>query len=255
MNSFQRWMLFLGTAILVSVVCGFGVLAFFEHKRDVQNQRLVNSFSVDTSSERMDTDGIFLVDLETNLTITANGKTITPSLIRECFGFKDGTYISLTSLEEKRKEILEYAPNIREISISPLKPNKLDIVVTERTPIAKVGPAGRVVDEDGVIFVRYAGTSSLPLITGLATTEPIQPGARLQGNALAAIRLASAALEMTCPLQIVSIDASREDCLELSFSGDRHASLAWAGMNSKKHSDAKMRTQLEKLLNTMKSDK
>jgi len=142
-----------------------------------------------------------LRNLSNHVTITT-GKTLTPDLICEVLGLHEGINLFSLPIEQKRKELLEQAPNIRDISIVRRMPDKLAITITEREPIARVGSNGRVVDEEGVVFIRYAGTGGLPIIKGSDEFTQIKPGDHLHGMNIAAVRLVNNALRPDCRLRL-----------------------------------------------------
>jgi cell division septal protein FtsQ len=178
-----------------------------------------------------------LRDLRRDVTITT-GKTLTPDLVCEVLGLRDGVNLFSIPIDRKRRELLEQAPNIRDITIVRRMPDKLNITIVEREPIARIGSNGRVVDEEGVVFVRYAGTGGLPLIKGSGEFAQVKPGERLRGNEMAAVRLIGNTLRPECTLRLLAVDASKADYLLLTFSDYRQAKFAWGGM-----SDEQMKTQ------------
>ncbi len=202
-----------------------------------------------------DPSGLFLLrDVRGSVTINT-GKTLTPDLVCEVLGLREGVNIFSLDIAAKRRELLEQAPNIKDMSIVRRMPNKLAITIVEREPVARVGSNGRVVDDEGVVFIRYAGIGGLPLIKGAEGFEQIKPGDRLYGNDMAAVRLAVNALRPECRLRLLALDASKTDYLLLTFSDYRQAKFAWAGMDDReKHSQAGMQRQLDRLAQAMESD-
>lgn len=194
-----------------------------------------------------------LRDLRSSVVIVT-GRTLTPDLICEKLGLREGVNLFSIPIEEKRRELLEQAPNIREISIVRRMPDKLAITIVEREPIARVGSHGRVVDKEGVVFIRYAGTGGLPLIKGTEFSQ-IKPGERLHGNELAAVRLIHSTLRPECSMRLLAVDASKEDYLLLTFSDYRQAKFAWRGMaNDLKEPDVLMQRHFDNLAKAMESE-
>ncbi len=194
-----------------------------------------------------------LHNVRENVSITT-GKTLTPDLICEVLGLRDGINLFSIPIEAKRRELLDQAPNIREITIMRRMPDKMTINIVEREPIARVGANGRVVDEEGVVFVRYAGTGGLPLIKGSDEFSQIKPGERLLGNEMAAVRLVNNALRPECRLRLLAVDASKDDYLLLTFSDYRQAKFAWEGMqDEQKDTAARMQIHFDNLAKAMES--
>lgn len=195
-----------------------------------------------------------LRDLRNNVTITT-GKTLTPDLVCEVLGLREGINLFSLKIEQKRQELLEQAPNIRDITIIRRMPDKINITIIEREPIARVGSNGRVVDDEGVVFIRYAGTGGLPMIKGDDEFAQIKPGDRVHGNEMAAVRLVSNSLRPECRLRILVLDTTKEDYLLLTLSDHRQAKFAWDGMqDEEKNTEAKMQKQFDQLAKAMESD-
>ncbi|MDD4103055.1 MAG: FtsQ-type POTRA domain-containing protein, partial [Kiritimatiellae bacterium] len=195
-----------------------------------------------------------LRDVRESVTINT-GKTLTPDLVCEVLGLHEGVNIFSLDIAAKRRELLEQAPNIKDMSIVRRMPNKLMITIVEREPVARVGTNGRVVDEEGVVFIRYAGIGGLPLIKGMDGFAQIKPGDRLYGNDMAAVRLAVNSLRPECRLRLLALDASKADYLFLTFSDYRQAKFSWAGMGDfERHSELGMQVQFDRLAQAMESD-
>jgi hypothetical protein len=195
-----------------------------------------------------------LKDLRRSVTINT-GKTLTPDLVCEVLGLREGINLFSLPIEQKRCELLEQAPNIRDITIVRRMPDKMAITIIEREPIARVSSNGRVVDVEGVVFVRYAGTGGLPMIKGSDLLAQIKPGDRLRGKEMAAIRLVHNALRPECRLRLLVLDTSREDDLLLTLSDHRQAKIAWEGMqDDEKDTEAKMQRQFDQLAQAMESE-
>ncbi len=195
-----------------------------------------------------------LKDLRNNVTITT-GKTLTPDLVCEVLGLREGVNLFSLAISQKRNELLEQAPNIRDISIVRRMPDKMSITIIEREPIARVGSNGRVVDEEGVVFIRYAGTGGLPMIKGADGFLQLKPGDRLHGNEMAAVRLVHNAMRPECRLRLLVLDTTKEDYLLLTLSDHRQAKFAWDGMQDEgKNTVARMQRQFDQLAQAMESE-
>ena len=195
-----------------------------------------------------------LHDIRNGVTITT-GKTLTPDLVCEVLGIREGINLFSLKIEQKRQELLEQAPNIRDITIVRRMPDKMNISIIEREPVARVGSNGRVVDEEGVVFIRYAGTGGLPMIKGGDEFAQIKPGDRVHGNEMAAVRLVVNSLRPECRLRILVLDTMKDDYLLLTLSDHRQAKFAWEGMqDEEKSTESKMQKQFDQLAKSMESD-
>lgn len=194
-----------------------------------------------------------LRDVRNDVTITT-GKTLTPDLVCEVLGLREGINLFSVPIEQKRHELLEQAPNIRDITIVRRMPDKMKITIIEREPIARVGSNGRVVDEEGVVFIRYAGTGGLPMIKGSDEFSQIKPGERLRGTEMAAVQLVNNTLRPECKLRLLAVDAAKEDYLLLTFSDYRQAKFSWEGMqDEQKDTEARMQCHFDNLAKAMES--
>ncbi len=195
-----------------------------------------------------------LRNVHENVVITT-GKTLTPDLIREVLGLREGINLFSLPIRQKRCELLEQAPNIRDISIVRRMPDKIQITITEREPIARVGANGRVVDEEGVVFIRYAGTGGLPMIKGNDGLAQVKPGDRLHGSEMAAVNLVHNAMRPECRIRLLVVDTTREDYLLLTLFDHRQAKFAWNGMkDNAKETVVRMQRQLDQLAMAMESE-
>jgi len=198
---------------------------------------------------------LFVVkDNQANVIIDT-GKTLTPDLIKQILGISDGINLFSIPIDAKRAQLMEKAPSIKEISIVRLMPDRLKISIIEREPIACVEVDGRVVDEEGVVFVRYTRTSGLPVITGAGNVKNVKPGDRLDGMEMAAVRLANATFRPECKTRFVAVDSSNARYLLLTFADSRRSKIAWKDMEMRNpKSERLMVEQYDNLVNAMNND-
>ena len=198
---------------------------------------------------------LFVVKDDPSKVIIDTGKTLTPELITEFLGIEVGINLFSISIDSKRVQLMEKAPSIKDISIVRFMPDKLNISIIEREPIARVEIDGRVVDDEGVVFVRYTRTSGLPVIVGSKTIKASKPGDRLTGMDLAAVRLANSTFRSECKIHFMSVDTSNSRYLLLTFPDSRRATIAWEGMaKQSRKSDRLMIDQYDNLANAMNND-
>jgi cell division protein FtsQ len=106
-----------------------------------------------------------------------------PSEIRHVFAPDVGRSLYLVPIQERRQQLLAI-DWVEEAAISKIWPDTLMVHVTERTPVAFVRlPADRndgmsqfaLIDKDGYILrPRVAARFTLPVITGVRETEPLE---------------------------------------------------------------------------------
>jgi len=183
-----------------------------------------------------------ITDVQRQVRITA-GPTIKEGVVVELFGLKKGANLALIDFAGKRETALSKYPAIRAVTVRRRLPDKVDIKIEERVPVAKVNEvgnggtvrrmvaSGRVVDSEGVVFMKTTGTEALPVICESAGSAT-KPGKRLEGRARAALELLALSRETPySDLGIMRVDAASRDYL-LAILGDYSpAKIAWEGMD------------------------
>lgn len=188
------------------------------------------------------------------------GKMIPAETIAAELGLKKGANLAEIDFAQKREELLARVPNLRSVKITRTLPDKVTVVVEERTPIARLdvrGAArvsGKVVDSEGVVFIRQRGTQMLPVIR-----EPKSPGTgkgqRLQGRARAALRLVEACRDAELlELNVQEVDTSKHDFLTVTLGNYSKLKICWKDMDEPTpDSQADMVGRLTNLRNTIRS--
>lgn len=200
-------------------------------------------------------DDLFVLrDLHNSVSITT-GKTLKADLVCEILGLKKGVNLFSIPIEAKRREMLERAPNIRSMEIVRQLPDKISVSIVERDPVARVGRSGQVVDEEGVVFVCYAGTGTMPFIKGSDATLEFVPGDRLHGLDKAAIQVVMEGLRPQSRMRLAMVDASKSDYLLLTLIDNRQAKLAWEGMGrGGPNATERLRRQMDELEKVLESE-
>ena len=183
-----------------------------------------------------------VTDVARQVTVTA-GQNVKPEVIRESFGLTNGCNLAEIDFRRKRDETLAKIPNIRALTVTRHLPDRVDIVLEEREPVARLNvlddkgvarrtATGRVVDHEGVVFVRQAGTQMMPTIFERDGSHT-KPGQRLKGRALAALRLLEYCRDgAAAELAIQRVDATRPDDLFAILGDYSQANIAWEGMDA-----------------------
>lgn len=201
-----------------------------------------------------------IVDVARQVSVTT-GANIKPGLILDQFGIRKGANLALIDFEAKRRTIMEKLPNIRSLTVERHLPDRVSIYVEEREPVAQMNVrgnravTGRVVDTEGVVFLRQSGTSLLPVIVERA--QPGTPvGKRLTGRALAALRLLEAAREDEfSDVGVLCADVSPQDYIMITLRNYSQAKFAWEGMDVQTAESAgALADKLTKLRNAVKAD-
>jgi len=192
-----------------------------------------------------------------------SGKMITDDLVREVIGnhqpeeFRNGEkpgFLFGPDIDDVREELLQRAPGIRSVTITRRLPSRMEVRIVEREPVGRIriNRDEQVIDAEGVIFPRNAGVDHLPRIDGLEVIQ-VQPGLRLDGMGLAAVRLLSAIMRPEYALPVAVVDVSRTDYLELTLRDQREVKLWWKGMDAPAGGDSReaLGKRLKRLLQAM----
>ena len=220
-HSGRRHLLIVGALVLL-VLGGLGVALGFSRLRDLW----LEQFVVRTMDGQ--------VEIE-------SGRMVKADVIAENLGIKPGTNLGKIDFAERREAILRKIPNLREIHISRILPDRVRITIEEREPVARLNVRGRksdtgkVVDSEGVVFLCSRGTRLLPIIREAA--EPGTPvGHRLEGRATAALRFIAACHDPAFQeIGILDADVAYPDWLSATINtGASYAQLklAWDGMDN-----------------------
>lgn len=192
--------------------------------------------------------------------VIESGKMVKADAIKEAFCLSNGTNLAKIDFIAKREEILKKYPTIRDIHIEQHLPAEVGITIYEREPFARMGlkgrkgDTGRVVDVNGVVFPCRRGTSSLPIIQEvLAPGTPI--GQKLEGRALAALRLLLAVQEPTfASLGIIEISIEKHDYILAKLASYSSLKINWSDMDERESDGEALHKQLKCVLDAMESD-
>lgn len=182
-----------------------------------------------------------------------SGKLVKGDVIAEAFGLRPGANLATIDFDAKRADALRRYPAIRDIHVRRRLPDRVELAVTERTPVVRMnirgrkGDTGRVADTDGVVFLCRRGTSMLPVVRE-AQAPGTAPGKHLSGRTLAALRLIEACRENDFrELGVLEVDISKPDWLVATLGDYSTAKIAWHGMEAP--SEGTRREMLAQLTN------
>lgn len=169
--------------------------------------------------------------------VITTGKMVHPDVITLHFGLTNGANLATIPFADLRLKLLDRVPNIRDIQIERRLPNRVNIAVLEREPLARVAPprgravSDRVADQEGVVFRFSSNTALLPIIRE-ADPTPTPPGKRLAGHAAAALRLVEiAAQPELADLRVLEVNTSHKDYLFVTLGNYDRVKLAWDHMD------------------------
>jgi len=156
---------------------------------------------------------------------------ITENLVREYTQVREGMNLFQVDIGRIRSDFLRRAPSVKSMEISRILPDTLNMEITERMPLARLGWRGPlVVDRKGVVFVVKGRSSHLPVISGYQGAGP-RPGARLRGIALAALEVLDVSDDYPAlGMGIEAIEVDKKEDLTVRLSDRKSALLAWDEM-------------------------
>lgn len=177
-----------------------------------------------------------LTDVAEQISLEGNEYVPSDTILSAC-GLANGVNLAeyARRFEQVRARVLARIPNLRTLDFTRYFPNQLDIRVSERTPLARLGQrggtkrTGRVVDEEGVVFLRTSGTQLLPAIL---EPTPTPKGKILDERARAALDLVVACRDPELEkLNLQAVDATPKDYLLITFGTHRYnrAKIDWEG--------------------------
>ena len=203
-------------------------------------------------------NGLFVIqDAHRDVNIVSG--RISPQDIRGMFDIHDGSNLFDADIERKR-DILLSAPNIKSVRIERKLPNKMSILVSERTPAVRLSKSERtlVADTEGVAFrCDDRDVATLPLLALSEEYARIEDGRRISGLDRHAIDLITLAQEMSGAPRIREVAVKARDRLKVTFANGCSANVAWAGMEEATldaEAEKALRMQLKNLFSSMNSE-
>ncbi|MGN0854447.1 MAG: cell division protein FtsQ/DivIB [Kiritimatiellia bacterium] len=191
--------------------------------------------------------------------IVHTGGNIKTGLVLELFGLTNGNNLAKIDFAARRTKILADHPSFRDLTIRRLPPDRVEITVTAREPVARLSCKGnpritRVVDAEGMVFSRSANHTPLPTILE-KPDETTMPGQRLSGRRLAALRLIEyCQLTEFSAIGILDIDVTGPDFLSATLGNYDRALISWEGMDEQlPGSQRAMESQMRNLLAAIRS--
>lgn len=189
-----------------------------------------------------------------------DGNMIKRELITRACSLTNGINLATLDYKTMRKKTLAKFPQLKDITFSYQMPDRLKVVLEERTPMVRIEVSGRrtntglVADEQGYVFRKYPNTSSLPVIRMRSIADVI-PGKQLKPRAMAAIRLLETLKNPDfIELSALNADISKKDFILITFKSDySQAKIAWTDMDvDSPAGKASMLRQLTHLLQAMR---
>ena len=195
------------------------------------------------------------------------GDTLSEADLREVIGIEPGVNLFAIDIAQERRKFLDHAHHVRNIQMTRVLPDRLEIRVIERRPVARVGRAGDLVaDPEGLVFVWRGDVERLPMLVGGRhargggilvvgeTLVEVYPGARVYGNAQAGIEALLLNEEPPYQLPVMEVDVSRLDHIVLHLDDRREIRLAWDGMGQGTRDAARnLRRRMNALMDVLRN--
>ena len=175
-----------------------------------------------------------ITDVTTQVSISSTPH-VKEEHVREWFSLTNGCNLAHLDLAATREQVLKEHPIVKDMSVRRHLPNKIEIAVEERLPIARVnlkrvGEIARwdVVDVDGMVF-EYARKDSKKLPVISEKTPSAQRGERLSGRALTALRLVElCALRNVASLPECEVSTDSPTYLKVTTENYSTVLIAWS---------------------------
>lgn len=202
------------------------------------------------------TEPSLLTDISRQIQVET-GPNIQAGTIIEGFGLHIGVNLADVNFPKVREKLLKRIPNIRAITVTRHLPDKITITVEEREPVARLSyigaraATGKVVDREGVVFVRQPGTELLPVIRE-KSAPGTRPGEKLTGRARAALDLVQCcSVPPYSELGLLEIDIRPRDFLLATLGNLTRAKITWEDMDEPtSRTAASLKSQITNLTQT-----
>jgi cell division septal protein FtsQ len=165
------------------------------------------------------------------------GQIKTDVMIREYLAYEHinvGTNLFGFDIEEFEKLYLKRNPLVKTIQVTRVLPDRLEVAIQERDPLARIGQRGTLVtDSDGFVFRLSSKLHRLPVIIGGKDPE-LAPGDYVRGRIQRAVEVLSVCDNPRVGVRAVGIDISKPDYLVVhvyTAYGIKEALLAWDNMD------------------------
>jgi hypothetical protein len=162
--------------------------------------------------------------------IVSDGQRVSPAKVKQWAEIEAGMNMHLVDIAKMRKALLR-VPVIKSVAIRRVMPDRIEIRLSERLPIACLG-LHRVlgVDQTGFVFTIAPPRTVMPAITGYV--EQISPGTRLQGRMLNAVEVVDVLnrTPLGSLMRVEVLDVRETDCLVLKLADGPLISLSWPDM-------------------------
>jgi hypothetical protein len=165
----------------------------------------------------------------------AEGAVITRTLIQEYTRVRTGLNLFAVEIGEIRRNFLRHAHNVKSMEISRRLPDTLSLVVTERTPLARLVQRRErdlALDREGYVFALRSKGKSLPAVRASGGTR-LRPGSRVEGMARSALQVIDACENPMLGIRVKAVDIGNEEYLVLHLDGQKTVPFSWDRMGER----------------------
>ncbi|MFO7536360.1 MAG: FtsQ-type POTRA domain-containing protein [Kiritimatiellia bacterium] len=163
--------------------------------------------------------------------VVSDGKLAPPAKVKQWAEIDIGMNMHEIDIGKIRKSLLRSVPVIKSMEIRRLMPDRIEIRLSERLPIACLGLHRSFgVDPGGYVFAIPPAGASMPTITG--SLEQISPGICLQGRLLNAVEVVDMLnrTSLGALLRVEALDVRDPECLLLKLADGPLVRLSWPDM-------------------------
>lgn len=165
------------------------------------------------------------------LNIVSDGNLAPPAKVKQWADIDIGMNMHEIDIGKIRNKLLRSVPVIKGMEIWRVMPDRIEIRLSERLPIACLGIHRSFgVDPSGCVFAIPPAGAAMPTITG--SLEQISPGGRLQGRLLNAVEVVDVLnrTSLGALLRVEVLDVRDPECLQLKLAEGPLVRLSWTDM-------------------------
>ena len=184
--------------------------------------------------------------------VHSDGKRITPDLFREWTGVQPGMNLFAVDIGQVQKFVLQKAHMIKSIEILRHLPDRMEVRLSERMPVARVDcrSAGYLgIDREGFLFGLRGGAQTLPVIIG-GSTLGLRSGTMAQASIQRALDVIDACSRSSVSrnIKIAFVDVSAEETVSVYLaSGECVRFPAKVGGASRQSLDRKLQSLVQSI--------
>ena len=166
-----------------------------------------------------------------HLDIRSDGPLVTAEKFSDWTGIRPEQNLFAVDINRVRDTFLQRVPAAKGLAIRRLLPDTLEVRITERIPLARLGSSAYLgADHAGVAFGIRPSQANLPCLLGLRATPTV--GMRLTGRAFNALEVLDVCdrTRLGQLVHIAAIDIRQPEYLLLQLTDGEQVRLTWQNM-------------------------